>query len=91
MFVTVLGCVAGCGEHDEPRELTKSTVKFDDVPKELRDAAQKELPEVKLDEAWKNMAKDGTVHSYEIRGRNPANGKIREARVSLTGKILETE
>jgi hypothetical protein len=28
---------------------------------------------------------------YEIRGKNAADGKIREVRVSLTGQILEEE
>jgi hypothetical protein len=82
----------GCGEHDEPPGLTKQAVPFDDVPRPLRDAAQKALsPSVKLNEAWKNLDREGKLHSYEIRGQNAADGKIREVRVSLTGQILETE
>jgi hypothetical protein len=86
--VTVLG---GCGEHDEPPGLTKQAVAYDDVPGPVRDAARKAVPGVKLDEAWKNLDREGKLNSYEIRGRNPADGKIREVRVSLTGEILETE
>jgi hypothetical protein len=86
--VAVLG---GCGEHDEPAGLTKQAVAFDDVPEPVRDAARKAVPGVKLDEAWKNLDGQGKLHSYEIRGKNPADGKIREVRVSLTGEILESE
>ena len=83
--------LGGCGEHDEPPGLTKQTVAFDDVPGPVRDAARKAVPGVKLDEAWKNLDRKGKLHSYEVRGRNPADGKIREVRVSLSGEILEME
>ncbi len=46
---------------------------------------------MKLNEAWKNLASGGKLHSYEIRGKNAADGKTREVRVSLTGEILEME
>jgi hypothetical protein len=82
----------GCGERDEPRDLTKQTVAFDEVPALVRDAARKAVPPgVKLNEAWKNLDREGKLHSYEIRGRNAADGQIREVRVSLTGEILEME
>ena len=84
--------LGGCGEHDEPPGMTKQAVAFDAVPEPLRDAARKALPSgVKLNEAWKNLDRKGALHSYEIRGRNAADGKIREVRVSLTGQILEME
>ena len=83
--------LGGCGEHDEPPGLTKQAVAFDDVPGTVRDAARKAVPGVKLDEAWKNLDREGKLHSYEVRGRNPADGKIREVRVSLTGEVLESE
>jgi hypothetical protein len=83
--------IGGCGEHDMPAGLTKQAVAFDDVPESVRNAARKAVPGVKLDEAWKNLGPEGKLHSYEVRGRNPADGKIREVRVSLTGEILETE
>ncbi len=87
----LVACFSGCGDHDEPRGLTKQAVKFDEVPENVRKAAQKAIPAVKLNEAWKNLDPKGELHSYEIRGKNPADGKIREVRVSLTGEILEME
>jgi hypothetical protein len=87
----VVAGFSGCGDHDEPRGLTKQAVEFDSVPENIRTAAQKAIPAVKLNEAWKNLDPKGELHSYEIRGKNPANGKIREVRVSLTGEILELE
>ena len=86
-----VAALGGCGEHDEPPGLTKQAVAFDEVPGPVRDAARKAVPGVKLDEAWKNLDREGKLHSYEIRGKNPADGKIREVRVSLTGEILEAE
>ena len=71
--------------------MTKQAVKFDEVPEPVRDAAKKAIPGVDLNEAWKNLDRKGKLHSYEIRGKNAANGKIREVRVSLTGEILEME
>jgi hypothetical protein len=93
--VTVLSAAVfgfqGCGERDELPEITKQAVKFDDVPENVRAAAKKAIPGVKFDEAWKNLAREGKLHSYEIRGKNAADGKTREVRVSLTGEILEME
>lgn len=87
----VAAALGGCGEHDVPPGMTKQAVAMDDLPEPLREAARKAIPEVKLGEAWKNLDREGKLHSYEIRGRNPANGKVREVRVSLTGEILESE
>ena len=81
----------GCGDPDLPPALTKQAVKVDDVPEPVRTAARKAVPGVNLNEAWKNLDREGKLHSYEIRGKNAANGKIHEVRVSLTGEILETE
>jgi hypothetical protein len=81
----------GCGEYDQPPEITKQAVKLDEVPEAVRSSASKAIPGVKLNEAWKNLGPGGKLHSYEIRGKNAADGKTREVRVSLTGEILETE
>jgi hypothetical protein len=81
----------GCSDPDLPPALTKQAVKFDEVPEVVRAAARKAVPQVTLNEAWKNIDREGKLHSYEIRGKNPADGKIREVRVSLTGAILELE
>lgn len=82
---------AGCGEHDEPPGIAKQSVKFDEVPENVRAAAAKAVPGIPFKEAWKNLETGGKLHSYEIRGKNPADGKIREVRVSPTGEILEME
>ena len=89
--VFVVFSFEGCGEYDEPPEITKQAIKFDEVPEVVRTAASKAIPGVKLNEAWKNLGRGGKLHSYEIRGKNAADGKTREVRVSLTGKILEME
>lgn len=83
--------LGGCEDDDLPRGLTKKAVAFDKVPETVRAAAQKQVPGVKLGEAWENLDGEGKLHSYEVRGRNPSDGKIREVRVSLTGEILESE
>jgi hypothetical protein len=83
--------IPGCGERDEPPGIAKQDVKFDDVPENVRAVASKAIPGVKLNEAWKNIDREGKLHSYEIRGKNAATGKIREVRVSPSGEILETE
>jgi hypothetical protein len=82
---------AGCGDADALPDITKQAIAFDDVPAGVRDAARKAIPQVKFDEAWKNLGREGKLHSYEVRGRNPADGKIREVRVSVSGEILEQE
>jgi hypothetical protein len=89
--ITLALNLSGCGDHDLPPEMTKQAVKFDDVPEIVRSAATKAIPGVNLNEAWKNLERGGQVHSYEIRGKNSADGKTREVRVSLTGEILEME
>ena len=81
----------GCGDHDLPPEMTKQAVKIDEVPENVRTAASKAIPGVDLNEAWKNLERGGKLHSYEIRGKNTADGKTREVRVSLTGEVLEME
>jgi hypothetical protein len=89
--VAVIFGFQGCGDHDEPPEMTKQAIKIDEVPDTVRTAATKAIPGVKLNEAWKNLERGGRLHSYEIRGKNANDGKTREVRVSLTGEILETE
>ncbi len=90
-LAAALSCAHGCGEHDLPPGTTKSATKFDEVPENVRAAAKKAIPGVEFKEAWKNLNSEGKLHSYEIRGKNAADGKIREVRVSLTGEILEME
>ncbi len=87
----VCGLDAGCGDADLPPGLTKKAVAFDQVPTGLRSAAKKANPHVDFKEAWQNLDRQGKLHSYEIRGRQASDGKIREVRVSTTGEILESE
>jgi hypothetical protein len=87
----ISGFVAGCGDADLPPGITKRSIAFEEVPDNLRAAAKKEIPKVEFKEAWQNLDAQGKLHSYEIRGRQSSDGRIREVRVSVTGEILETE
>ena len=62
-----------------------------DLPGDVHAAAKKALPQIAFEDAWKNLDREGKLHSYEIRGRAAADGKIREVRVSPAGAILEME
>ena len=87
----ICGLHAGCGDSDLPPGLTKKAVAIDKVPDGLRSAAKKAIPKVDFKEAWQNLDRQGKLHSYEIRGRQASDGKIREVRVSTSGEILESE
>jgi hypothetical protein len=89
--VSLSALAAGCGDSDQLPGITKKAVAFDEVPDALRTAARKAVPKVDFKEAWQNLDSQGKLHSYEIRGRQTSDGKIREVRVSLTGQILESE
>jgi len=85
-----LAAALGC-EEELPPGMTRKGVKLDEVPATVLDAARKAIPGVELKDAWQNLDAQGKLHSYEVRGRNPNNGKTREVRVSTTGAILESE
>ncbi len=76
--------LAGCGSKPKPDEI----VPMDKLPVVVREAAEKALPDVKFQHAVKIQV-DGKT-AYEVRGKSP-KGKIREAEVSETGELLETE
>jgi hypothetical protein len=80
---------SGCGEHDEPA-FGRHKVELAEVPESVMKSAQKELPQIKFEDAWQNLDSSRKVLSYEIRGR-ARSGKIREVRVSTEGKVLELE
>lgn len=82
--------MGGCGEARDKPSLSRKIITVDQVPEEVLAAAKKALPGVDFSDGWQNIRRDGTLDSYEIRGRNQ-QGKIREARVSPSGEILETE
>lgn len=83
-------CAFGCGDPDRTPEMSRRVVPVAEVPEAVGKAARKTVPGVDFNEAWKNLDRQGKLHSYEIRGR-AANGKIREARVAADGTILEVE
>lgn len=85
-----LALLAGCGEGES--KMTRRSVEIAKVPGPLLDAAKKKIPGVDFTEAWSNHADGGeAIHSYEIRGKATATGKIRELRVAPDGTILEVE
>jgi multidrug efflux pump subunit AcrA (membrane-fusion protein) len=76
-------CLAGCGGL-EPDE----TVPLDQLPEPVMKAAKAALPGVTFTTAWKESAGDGVA--YEVRGQN-ARGRIRDVKVSASGKVLELD
>jgi hypothetical protein len=81
----------GCDGSDLPPGITKKAISFDQVPVPLLTAARKTISNVDFKEAWQNLDAQGKLHSYEIRGRQASDGKIREVRISTAGEILESE
>lgn len=71
----------GCGGTAE----TKDPIPMGQVPSVVVNAAQKRLPGVGFDAAFRLKA--GKVNSYVIRGKDKA-GKIQEVKISPEGKIL---
>lgn len=90
VLAVALALVSGCGEREEGEKFSRRTITVKEVPAAVMEASTKELPGINFTEAWKNVDADGSLHSYEIRGRN-AKGKVREVRVAADGKILEIE
>lgn len=93
IFLAVVLCLSlgGCDRSDLPPGITKKAISFDQVPAPVVKAAKKSISNVDFKEAWQNLDAQGKLHSYEIRGRQASDGKIREVRVSLAGEILESE
>jgi len=89
--VAVSLSIGGCNDADLPLGITKKAISFDQVPAPLLKAARKSISNVDFKEAWQNLDAQGKLHSYEIRGRQASDGKIREVRVSTAGEILESE
>lgn len=81
---------SGCGEAEEARPFARRTVALKDLPPTVLDAATKELPGTKFEDAWQEVDKDGKVQFYEVRGRNQ-NGKVLEVEVSESGRVLKKE
>src|SRR5579863_6954624 len=81
---------SGCSEDEGPPPVSRRRIEIKNLPETVLGAAKKALPGITFEEAWGNLDRERQLQSYEIKGR-AANGKIREARVALDGKILETE
>jgi hypothetical protein len=87
----LMPALPGCGEHEEPPATTKKAIALDKIPKAVNGVAARTLRGVKIGEAWENIDRAGKLQSYEIRGRVPSSGRIREARIDPSGKVLEVE
>ena len=80
----LLASTFGCGESHEGNEV----VPIDKLPPAVLKAAREKLPDVKFDTAWKEK-RDGQ-DAYEIRGKTK-EGKVRDAKVTADGKVLEVD
>jgi hypothetical protein len=74
--------LAGCGAAPAPT----TTVPLTEIDPAVIAAAQKSLPNVKFDSARKIQF--GAEEVLEIRGKLP-NGKVREVKVSASGRVVE--
>jgi hypothetical protein len=82
---TLLLVAVGCSEAPGPKD---QVVSLEQVPKAAVEAAQKALPDIKFQTAYKK--KIGEEEVYELRGKN-AQGRVREAEVYADGRIYEIE
>src|SRR4051794_39705869 len=77
---------SGC-DREQPPNTSRQVVDVKDVPENVLAEAKKAVPDVKFEDAWKNVdTASRALQSYELRGRN-GRGKIREVRVSPEGKV----
>jgi hypothetical protein len=74
--------LAGCGSAPAPT----TTVPLSEIDPAVIASAQKSLPSVKFDSARKIQF--GAEEVLEIRGKLP-NGKVREIKVSASGRVVE--
>lgn len=82
--LALAACLSGCEGRLEPDE----SVAIEQVPEPVMKAAKKALPDVKFTTAWKERV--GGEDAYEVRGQN-ARGRIRDVKVSASGKVLELD
>ncbi|HET6881110.1 MAG TPA: hypothetical protein VFI31_13200 [Pirellulales bacterium] len=85
VLLLVTSLAFGCSKAPGPKD---QVVPIDQVPKAAVEAAQKELPDIKFQTAFKKQVGDQEV--YELRGKN-AQGRVREAEVYADGRIYEVE
>lgn len=82
--------LVGCGDREEYRGVSRRVVAVKDLPDVVTKTAKSALPGIDFQDSWSNHGADGKLESYEVRGK-ASNGKIREVRVSIDGKVLEME
>ncbi len=80
LLVSLVVLLVGCGP-----AVIDTPILVEDVPANLRQIADENLPEVKFDQAIRRS--DGT---YEIRGKD-AKGKVRDIDLAADGKVIEIE
>jgi hypothetical protein len=80
----LVALTAGCHGRLESDE----SVPIEKVPAPVMKAAREALPDVTFSSAWKESA--GGEDAYEVRGQN-ARGRIRDVKVSASGKVLELD
>ena len=83
-WIGLMLLICGCGE--EARK--KVSVPLDQVPAPVMREATKALPDIKFETARKSTLNGEDV--YEVRGKD-RRGKIREAEVAASGKLIEIE
>lgn len=84
LLIAVLLLLEGCGSVAS----SGTTMPIDKVPANLIDVAKKEVPGLKLENAY--VFESGGKKIYEIRGTN-AKGKLIEVEVDETGKVVAVE
>ncbi|MDR3634876.1 MAG: hypothetical protein P4L84_13815 [Isosphaeraceae bacterium] len=82
--------LSGCAEEGITSTTIRKRIAVKNLPEPILKAAQDRLRDTQIEDAFENRENGKTLQSYEIRGRTKV-GKVREVRVSLTGKILEEE
>ncbi|MCA9166414.1 MAG: hypothetical protein KDB23_02040 [Planctomycetales bacterium] len=80
LLTCFIALALGCSEGAKTTPLP-----LEEIPQNLMEVAQNELPDVKFEQAIKRG--DGSI---EIRGKD-SNGKVRDIDFSATGEILEVE
>ena len=89
--VLALLVLAGCGGEQGAAGYTKVTIPLDQVPENIRKIAEAEMKDSTLQDAFKKSKKDGTFVSYEVRAKNPKNGKINEVGIAPDGTVVDRE
>jgi hypothetical protein len=79
-------CLTACATYNERRTGERS-IAIADLPANIRDAAEKAVPGIVLEEA--EVETENGVDVYEVEGS--ASGKEYEIEIDSSGKVLEIE